>query len=136
MNVTDTVVIGAGQAGLAMSHCLAERAVDHVVLERGRVGERWRSETWDSLRLLTPNWMNGLPGCAYDGPDPDGFMSAADFVARIERYARRFDAPVARESAVESIDFDGDRYLVATADATWSGANARSGGGSADQQPR
>ena len=62
MRTTDTVVIGAGQAGLAMSRCLTDRGVDHVVLERGRVAERWRSERWDSLRLLTPNWMTRLPG--------------------------------------------------------------------------
>jgi putative flavoprotein involved in K+ transport len=123
MNVTDTIVIGAGQAGLAASHGLTQRGVDHDVLERGRVGERWRSETWDSLRLLTPNWMNGLPGWAYDGPDPNGYMSAADFVAHIERYAHAFDAPVERDSAVESVEFDGDRYVVVTASESWSGAN-------------
>ena len=70
MPTIDTVVIGAGQAGLAVSRCLTDRGVDHVVLERGRVAERWRSERWDSLRLLTPNWMSRLPGWSYDGPDP------------------------------------------------------------------
>ena len=70
MRTTDTLVIGAGQAGLAMSRCLTERGDDHVVLERGRVAERWRTERWDSLRLLTPNWMSRLPGWAYRGPDP------------------------------------------------------------------
>ena len=77
MRTTDTLVIGAGQAGLAMSRCLADRGVDHVVLERGRVAERWRSERWDSLRLLSPNWMSRLPGWSYTGPDPHGFMTAA-----------------------------------------------------------
>ena len=62
MQRTDVAIVGAGQAGLAMSHCLSARGVDHVVLERGRVAERWRSERWDSLRLLTPNWMTRLPG--------------------------------------------------------------------------
>ena len=61
MKYRDTVIIGGGQAGLAMSRCLWERGVKHVVLERGRVGERWRSERWDSLRLLTPNWHSRLP---------------------------------------------------------------------------
>ena len=82
-----TVIIGAGQAGLAMSHCLSEVGIDHVVLERGKVAERWRSQSWDSLRLLTPNWMTRLPGFHYDGHDPDDFMSVPDLVALLERYA-------------------------------------------------
>ena len=62
MRTIDTVVIGAGHAGLAVSRCLTDAGRDHVVLERGRLGERWRSARWDSLRLLTPNWMTRLPG--------------------------------------------------------------------------
>ena len=76
MPTIDTVVIGAGHAGLAVSRLLTDAGRDHVVLDRGRVGERWRSERWDSLHLLTPNWMTRLPGWWYAGPDPDGFMSA------------------------------------------------------------
>ena len=72
---SDVVIIGGGQAGLAMSRCLADRGIAHVVLERGRVAERWRSERWDSLRLLTPNWQTPAAGLAYDGPEPDGFMT-------------------------------------------------------------
>ena len=67
---TNTVVIGAGHAGLAMSRCLADRGVEHVVLERGRLGERWRTARWDSFRLLTPAWMMRLPGHSYDGDRP------------------------------------------------------------------
>ena len=67
MRDTTCVVIGGGQSGLAMSRCLTDRGIDHVVLERGRVAERWRSERWDSLRLLTPNWQTRLPGFAYAG---------------------------------------------------------------------
>ena len=62
MTTTDTLIIGAGQAGLAVSRCLTDRGHDHVVIERGRIAERWHSERWDSLRLLTPNWMTRLPG--------------------------------------------------------------------------
>ena len=62
MGRTGTLIIGAGQAGLAMSRCLSDRGEDHVILERGRIGERWRSERWESLRLLTPNWHSRLPG--------------------------------------------------------------------------
>jgi putative flavoprotein involved in K+ transport len=119
----DTIVIGAGQAGLAMSRCLADRGVDHVVLERGRVAERWRSERWDSLRLLTPNWMSRLPGWAYDGPDPDGFMTASEVVTFFERYAAASDAPVREETAVESLGFDGETYDVDTTDGSWRGTN-------------
>src|SRR5271165_1754456 len=70
-----TVVIGAGHAGLAASHFLSERSLDHVVLERGEVANSWRRERWDSLRLLTPNWQSRLPGLRYEGPDPDGYMT-------------------------------------------------------------
>ena len=70
MQHTDVLVVGAGQAGLAMSHCLSARGIAHVVIERGRVGESWRSERWDSLRLLTPNWMSRLPGHGYAGRTP------------------------------------------------------------------
>ena len=80
MNTIDTVVIGAGHAGLAVSRLLTDAGRDHVVLDRGRVGERWRTERWDSLHLLTPNWMTRLPGWSYAGPDPDGYLSAGGFV--------------------------------------------------------
>jgi putative flavoprotein involved in K+ transport len=94
MKHTDTVIIGGGQAGLAMSRCLRERQIDHIVLERGRIGERWRSERWDSLRLLSPNWMARLPHYAYQGADPDGFMTMSAFIRYLEAYADSFDAPV------------------------------------------
>ncbi len=86
MRSTDAIVIGAGQAGLAMSHCLAARGIAHLVLERGRVAERWRSERWDSLRLLTPNWMSRLPGWSYRGDDPEGFMTMPELIAHLEAY--------------------------------------------------
>jgi putative flavoprotein involved in K+ transport len=77
----DTLIIGAGQAGLAASRLLTDAGHDHVLLERGLVGERWRSSTWDSLRLLTPNWMTRLPHWAYSGEQPDGYMTAAEVAA-------------------------------------------------------
>ena len=82
---TPVVVIGAGQAGLAMSRQPPDRSIDHVVLDRGEVAHSWRTERWDSLRLLTPNWMSRLPGHRYDGPDPDGFMGSDDVVELLER---------------------------------------------------
>ena len=107
----DAVVIGAGQAGLALSRCLAERHVDHVVLERGRVAERWRSERWESLRLLTPNWQTRLPHFQYDGDDPDGYMDSREVAAFLSRYADSFQAPVELQTCVTRVaprngDFD------------------------------
>jgi putative flavoprotein involved in K+ transport len=89
----DVVVVGAGQAGLSISHELSHAGVDHVVLERSRVAETWRSR-WDSFCLVTPNWMTNLPGQAYAGTDPDGFMPRDDLVAYFAAYADSFKAPV------------------------------------------
>jgi putative flavoprotein involved in K+ transport len=88
------VIIGAGQAGLATSWWLTERGVRHVVLERGQIAERWRSQRWDSFRLLSPNWQTRLPGHRYQGPDPDGFMTGAEVAGFLDGYARSFGAPV------------------------------------------
>ena len=76
--IIQVLIIGAGQAGLALSWSLTRRGIDHLLLERGRVGERWHAERWPGLHLLTPNWMNRLPG-PWPEADPDGFMSAASF---------------------------------------------------------
>lgn len=109
---TGTVVIGAGQAGLAVSQCLTDREHDHVVLDRGRIAERWRSERWDSLRLLTPNWMTRLPGYSYDGPDPDGFMTARETVEFFADYASTFAAPVVEHTEVLGVSHDGQLFTV------------------------
>ncbi len=98
MSHVTTVIIGAGQCGLAMSRELSRRSVDHVVLERGRIGNSWHAERWDSLRLLTPNWMSAPAGHSYGGTDPDGFMSCADFAASLERAAALDGAPVRQET--------------------------------------
>ena len=116
---TTTVVVGAGHAGLAVSHCLAARKIDHVVIERGDVAHTWRTERWDSLRLLTPNWQTRLPGLAYDGDDPDGFMTMTDVVAFMERYARLLAPPLETRTTVESLTGSGDGYEVVTDRGTW-----------------
>jgi len=103
MKRTDTIIIGGGQAGLAMSRCLTDEGIDHVVLERGRVAERWRSERWDSLRLLSPKWHSRLPGFRYQGRDPDGFMTMPEIISYFEQYARSFSAPVQDETTVLSV---------------------------------
>ncbi len=114
-----TVVIGAGHAGLAMSACLTELGVDHVVLERGEVANSWRYERWDSLRLLTPNWQSALPGFRYDGPDPDGYMSMPEVIAFLDRYARILQAPLYTATTVTAVTADGDGYRVATNRGDW-----------------
>ena len=98
-----TVVIGAGHAGLAASHFLSERSVDHVVLERGEVANSWRRERWESLRLLTPNWQSRLPGLRYEGPDPDGYMTVPEVTEFIERFAKVSGAPVRTGTNVTSV---------------------------------
>lgn len=116
---TTAIVIGAGHAGLAMSHRLAERGIDHVVLERGEVANSWRRERWDSLRLLTPNWQSRLPGFGYDGGDPDGYRSMPETVAFIADYARAISAPVETHTAVTSLSHDGADYRIQTDRGEW-----------------
>jgi len=119
----DTIVIGAGQAGLAASRHLGERGIEHVVLERGRIAERWLSERWDSLRLLTPNWMSRLPGFAYDGPEPNGFMTASELAAHLHRYAVVSSAPVAEDSSVLHLGPADHGFRVITTRDAWSSTN-------------
>jgi putative flavoprotein involved in K+ transport len=99
---TETVVVGAGQAGLAVSHELTSAGVPHVVLERGRTGQTWRGR-WDSFCLVTPNWSLQLPGHQYDGAEPDGFMPRDEIVRYLERYAASFAAPVREGVEVTSL---------------------------------
>ena len=123
MNTTDTIIIGGGQAGLAMSRCLTDRGVEHVILERGRVAERWRSERWDSLRLLTPRWQSRLPGWRYRGPDPDGFMTKAEVVTYLDEYARSFRAPLHTGVAVTRVHGRGDSFELQTDSGSWESSN-------------
>lgn len=123
MRRTDTIIIGGGQAGLAMSRCLTDEGIDHVVLERGRVAERWRAERWDSLRLLSPRWHTRLPGFRYRGGDPDGFMTMPEVIAYFEEYASSFDAPVHDETTVLRVQPAEGRYEVETDRGTWTAPN-------------
>ncbi len=119
MRIT-SIVIGAGHAGLAMSRCLADRSIDHVVLERGAVANSWKTERWDSLRLLTPNWQSRLPGFGYEGEDPDGFRDMAETIAFIERYAEVISAPVETHTTVTSLRSVDEGYEVTTDRGVWS----------------
>ncbi len=116
---TTTVVIGAGHSGLATSRFLTQRAIEHVVLDRGEIANSWRTQRWDSLRLLTPNWLSRLPGFAYDGPDPDGFMTVPEVIAFIERYAAVVEAPVRTGTTVTDVSAIGGGYCVTTDRGTW-----------------
>ena len=97
------IIIGGGHAGLAMSYCLQEAGVEHVVLEAERVAHSWRSKRWDTFCLVTPNWQCTLPGHPYDGPEPQGFMLKDDIVDYVERYARKYELPVREGVRVHSL---------------------------------
>src|SRR6266550_5023768 len=102
-----------------MSRCLSERSIEHVVLERGEVANSWRTERWDSLRLLTPNWQSRLPGYGYEGNDPDGFRTMPETIAFIARYARVIDAPVETHTKVTSLTSADPGYVVTTDQSEW-----------------
>ena len=119
MQHVPALVIGAGQAGLAMSRSLGRHGIDHVVLERGRVAERWHGERWDSCRLLTPNWMTRLPGWTYRGEDPDGYMSASDFARYLDAYAHAGCAPVETGTTVLAVRRGLSGYCVETNRGAW-----------------
>ena len=112
-------MIGAGHSGLAMSHCLAARSIDHVILERGEVAHSWKHERWDSLRLLTPNWLSRLPGHRDDGDDPDGFRTMPETIEFLERYARSIAAPVHTHTTVTSVKPATGGYVVSTTQGEW-----------------
>src|SRR5215203_368806 len=114
MERTTVVVVGAGHAGLSVSRCLSAASIDHVVLERAEVANAWRTERWDSLRLLTPNWMTRLPDWSYRGDDPDGFMRAGEVVTALDRYRSLIAAPVRTHTRVLSVRTRGDGFQVLT----------------------
>ena len=123
------IIVGGGQAGLAISWCLKQRNIDHLIFEKSRIGEAWRSQRWDSFCLVTPNWQCQLPGFPYSGPDPHGFMVKNQIVEYIEAYARSFSPPIMEGTTVKRMsrqangrfelstsyrDFTADQVVVAT----------------------
>jgi putative flavoprotein involved in K+ transport len=112
-------IIGAGQAGLAVSHLLTAAGIDHVVLERGRIAQRWHQYSWESLRLLTPNWLSRLPGYTYTGRDPAGFMTAHEVARYLRSYAEWSGAPVVSGADVVSVSSRGDAYELVTSAGCW-----------------
>ena len=123
MQQITTVVVGAGHSGLAMSRQLSAQGIDHVVLERGKVANSWETQRWDSLRLLTPNWQSRLPDYAYTGSDPDGYMTTAEVVAYLRRYAGTIAAPVIEGTTVRRVAGDSGRYVVVTDRGSWTCRN-------------
>jgi len=89
-----TLIIGGGQAGLVMSHRLKQRGLAHLVLERHRIAERWRSERWDGLKFQFPNWSVSLPESSFPHTDPDGFAATGEIVQFIDAYAAFVAPPI------------------------------------------
>ncbi|MGL6019561.1 MAG: NAD(P)-binding domain-containing protein, partial [Gibbsiella quercinecans] len=113
-NQFPVVIVGGGQAGLAMSYCLTQRHIDHVILERHRLAWAWREQRWDNFCLVTPNWQCKLPGFPYDGDEPDGFMVKDQIIDYIQRYADSFNAPLREGISVMRVSQQGDGYLLHT----------------------
>ena len=112
----ETVIIGAGQAGLATSYFLKQQGYEHVILDKAsKPGDSWRSQRWDSFTFVSPNWTFQLPGGAYDGPDPDGFMPRDELVSRFEKYAEKNQLPIAFDTHVTSVQtVDDGSFLIHT----------------------
>ena len=121
----ETVIIGGGQSGLAMSYCLSQLGREHLVLEQARVAERWRSERWDNFFFQFPNWSIKLPGYEYQGDNPDGFAPGKEIVQLIESYAVFTKAPVRCGVRVTSVQESpkAGRYLVQAGDSTIEAVN-------------
>jgi len=116
MTTLDTVIVGAGQAGLGISYFLNRDRRQHIVFERGRIGESWLAQRWDSFKLNTPNFMNGLPGLPYDGPEPHGFWQVDELVHYFQRYVEHFQLPVQTGVNVISVNRTEDEecFIVKT----------------------
>ena len=122
----EVAVVGAGQAGLAISYYLTQQGRTHVVLEKNRhVGSAWRHERWDFFTLVIPNWAVRLPGFPYRGDNPDGIMKRAEIVSHLEQYASSFGSPVRFGVTVTAVDpAPGSGYVVSTASGdTYAAAN-------------
>jgi putative flavoprotein involved in K+ transport len=120
----DTVIVGGGQAGLAVSYYLTQQGRAHTILEQAsQPAEAWRNHRWDSFTLVTPNWMTRMPGAEYQGDNPDGFMPRDRVVAYFEDYIESFRLPIQYGVRVSSVEPNGAGYLVHTDEATIETAN-------------
>lgn len=114
------IIIGGGQAGLAMSWSLTQKDIPHLILERHRLAWAWREQRWDNFCLVTPNWQCKLPGFPYDGNDPHGFMVKDEIIAYIERYARRFNPPLREGVNVSRVSKQTGGFLIETSEGNYS----------------
>jgi putative flavoprotein involved in K+ transport len=119
----ETLVIGGGQAGLVMSHMLTERGCPHLVLERGRIGERWRAERWDGLRFQFPNWSVRLPDFPYPSSNPDGFATSAEILDYLNAYAAKVKPPIRCGVPVAALRRHGSAFLADTPEGTIAARN-------------
>jgi putative flavoprotein involved in K+ transport len=108
------VVVGGGQAGLSASYWLSQAGLDHMVFEKKTAMHKWREERWDAFCLVTPNWQCQLPGHAYDGPDPNGFMVKEQILDYLEAFQRKVNAPIRENVEVRAVDKEGDGFRTTT----------------------
>src|SRR6516164_3009882 len=120
----ETIIVGAGQAGLALSYHLMRRGCEHLILEQApAVANAWRNQRWDSFTLVTPNFQVRMPGAEYDGNDPYGFMSLAEVVEYFDDYVECFRLPVRCGVEVFSVEKVGDGYVVRTSEKNYAAEN-------------
>ncbi len=112
----ETVIIGAGQAGLSTSYFLKQQGGEHIILDKAsKPADAWRGQRWDSFALVGPNWTFQLPGAGYDGPDADGFMTKDEIVGRFDRYVEKYRLPISFNACVTSVQpRDGGGFLIQT----------------------
>jgi len=134
--VLDAVVVGAGWAGLGVSYALARANMQHRVLERGRIGETWRTQRWDSFHFNLPNVYSVMPGDRYDGPSPEGFMTHTEFVTALENYAQRHRLPVRTGATVTKLDSSDGLFRVMTSQQTLHARNVVVASGSLNRPRR
>ncbi|KMW56918.1 putative monooxygenase [Candidatus Rhodobacter oscarellae] len=118
-----TIIIGAGQCGLAASAALEARGIDNIVLERGQIANSWRTERWDSLRMLTPNWMNTVNGERYVGTDPDGFMTVAELLSEFDSAAQNLSGSIWTDTEVTRLSQDTEGFKAETTSGTFRSQN-------------
>jgi len=132
----DTIIVGAGQAGLSLSYYLKQAGREHLVLEKAaQPVDAWRNQRWDSFTLVTPNWSFLVPGAEYSGPEPGGYLSKNEIVAHFDRYVERNHFPVRCEVTVSAVEAgDNGSFTVRANGDTWqanrvviaTGSNSRS----------
>lgn len=113
------IIVGGGQAGLAISYLLKQESIDHVIFEKNQIGHAWRNQRWDSFCLVTPNWQCRLPGFPYAGGDDQGFMLKDEIVQYLEDYAASFQAPIFEGVEVSKLSQRADAFEVITSQGTY-----------------